>query len=217
MTAPRRLWSGDWQLESAAHAEELANRRAETGEHAGARPALDAAPSTRSMPARAVAWLQTARRRLARSNAGERRLIRWNARARHAAPFVLTMLLAGGATYALVSVLIGSSGQSPANSSEAPGWLGVELVSFPFGGGSFPLGGGALIGAVAPGSPAGAAGLEPGDVITQIDNRRVVTPSDVDAALAGTHAGEHVQIEYDRVLSTYSTEATLAAQPHRSP
>lgn len=123
------------------------------------------------------------------------------------------MLLAGGATYALVSVLTGSSAKGPATSSEAPGWLGVDMVSFPFGGGSFPLGGGALIGEVVPGSPAAAAGLEPGDVITQIDNRRVATPSDVDAALAGMHVGDHVQIEYDRVLSTYSTEATLAARP----
>ena len=214
MTAPRRLWSGDWRVESAAHAEELANRREQSQEPAGARPELDAA---RSVRARAVAWLQTARGRLARRNAGERRPARRNARARRVALVILPMLLAGGATYAVVSALSGSSAQNPATSSEAPGWLGVDMTSFPFGGGSLPLGAGALIAAVAPGSPAAAAGLEPGDVITQIDNRPVASPSDVEAALAGMHVGEHVQIQYNRLLVSYSTEATLAARPRGHP
>src|ERR1700751_5848016 len=113
MTAPRRLWSGDWQRESAEHAEELANRRAQTGQPAAARPAPDAARSTRSVRMLAVAWLQNARRRLTLRNAASRRAVL----------FVVTTLMAGGATYAVVSALTGSSAPNQATSSAAPGWL----------------------------------------------------------------------------------------------
>ena len=126
---------------------------------------------------------------------------------------VLAMLLAGGVSFAVVFSLLGSNAHTSAISGEKPGWLGVDMAGFPFAGGSFPLGGGVLVADVVPGSPAAAAGLEPGDVITHIDNRPVATASDVDSALAGKHAGEHVEIQYDRGPIPYSTQATLRARP----
>jgi S1-C subfamily serine protease len=118
MPAPRHLWSGDWQGDSAATAEELARRRA----------------------------------------------------------------------------------------------LGVDMAgSLPAG--ALSSGGGVLVGDIVPGSPAAVAGLEPGDVITQIGSRAVASPADVESALAGLHAGERLQIQYQRGSQTYATQATLAVRP----
>jgi S1-C subfamily serine protease len=122
----------------------------------------------------------------------------------------LLTLLSAGATYAAVSALIGPGAGSPATASAAPGWLGVDTTSF-------PLGGGAMVVDVAPGSPAEAAGLQPGDVITQIDNRPVATQADVDSAIAGMHPGQQLEIGYARGPITYTTQATLAARSAANP
>src|SRR5262249_27387047 len=106
--------------------------------------------------------------------------------------------------------LIGSGARAPAAASAAPGWLGVDTTSF-------PLGGGAMVVDVAAGGPAEAAGLQPGDVITQIDSRPVATPADVASAIAGMHPGQQVEIGYTRGPITYTTQATLAARSAASP
>jgi S1-C subfamily serine protease len=77
--------------------------------------------------------------------------------------------------------------------------------------------GGVLITAVAPGSPAASAGLEPGDVITGMGNQQVNRVADVNAALNGLVAGNSVQIQFGRGPAAYSTLATLAVQPHGGP
>jgi S1-C subfamily serine protease len=125
---------------------------------------------------------------------------------------LLAMLAAAGLAFAGILLLFGSSAQSSGVSSPPRAWLGVDIA------GSLPAGflsfnGGVLIAAVAPGSPAAAAGLEPGDVITQIGSRPVAAPSDIDSAIAAMHAGQRVQIHYQRGPEAYTTLATLAARP----
>lgn len=121
----------------------------------------------------------------------------------------LVALLSAGVAYAAVALLLGSGGQSPAIASGAPAWLGVDMGSF--------AGAGAVIVDVVPGSPAAVAGLEPGDVITQVANRPVWAATDVESALAGMRAGERVEIQYDRGPMTYAAQATLAARPASYP
>ena len=126
-------------------------------------------------------------------------------------------LLSAAVALGAVLVVKGSGTAGPAAASSAsPGWLGLDTVA-PFAGTSFPGVGGVMIADIVPGSPAAAAGLEPGDVITQIGSRPINTPGDVDAALAGTHAGEQVQIQYQQGPIAYTAEATLAARPASSP
>jgi hypothetical protein len=197
MTPPRHLWSGDWRRQSAEAAEAIANRVGPS----------DAAPE-RPSPARPSVL---ARALNALRNADYRPV-------RRAALISLAVLLSAGLAYAAVSTLVTAGpraapgGQPPSSVVGGSAWLGVDTVSF-------PLTGGAMIVDVAPGGPADAAGLQPGDVITEIDNRLVRTPADLQSALAGLHAGQQAQIGYQQGPSPYSTSAvyttkvTLRARP----
>lgn len=202
MTAPRHLWSGDWQRESAAAAEAIAKRRVAPPERAAAEPPTP--------PSRPSALTQTLRRLRAHP-------------ARGALLTAVAMLVSAAAGYAVVSSLLSEGGhhssakaraplaahQSPAGAS-APAWLGVETTGV-------GLIQGATILTVVPGGPADAAGLEPGDVITAIDARPVQTSTDLESALAQMHPGEQAQIRYDHGPFSSTTQAILAARPAGSP
>ena len=122
------------------------------------------------------------------------------------------MLLAAGAAFAAVSALRTSGTHtSPGRPRSTvavnkPAWLGVDTALF-------PQTNGAMIVDVVPGSPADTAGLQPGDIITEIDGRPVQGPSDLESALAGMHAGQQVQIGYEQGPSTYTTHVTLQPRP----
>ena len=227
MSAPRHLWSGNWRLDSATVAEELAGRRAKTEEPAEVRPELPSPRPRSSVGAGAVAWLRAVRdrvgHRIARARraprAGRSSTVRAGRRRQLRAALLAAFvgLLSAGVAFAAVSLIVGSGGQSPALASGAPAWLGIDMFSFPVGGGSFPPGGGVVISDVVPGSPAAEAGLEPGDVITQIDNQPVASPSAVESAIAGMRVGDKVAIQYDRGPMTYTTQAMLQARPSGYP
>jgi S1-C subfamily serine protease len=117
--------------------------------------------------------------------------------------FAITALLGSGA-----STSSSAPGSSPATTARLAS-LGVQIESLNFGG--------VVIATVAPGSPAEAAGLDPGDVITQIDNRAINTASDVTAVLHRLHPGDQVEIQVSRGSATYTTQATLAARPPGHP
>lgn len=205
MTAPRHLWSGDWQGDSAAAAEELAARRTQA-EQPTERPAPTPPPRPRAQSPRARSRVRPTRPRA-------------RTRPRGTLLLALAMLVSAGVAFAGVLLLFGpsaqsseSAGQSARVSSRSPAWLGVDMAGS-LGAGFLSPNGGVLVGAVVPGSPAAAAGLEPGDVITQIGSRPVSAPSDVQSAIAGLHAGDRVEIQYQRGPETYTTPATLAARP----
>jgi S1-C subfamily serine protease len=135
---------------------------------------------------------------------------------------VLAAVVSAGAAYAVVSSLVGSGSGSPPSPGAAaspgqPAWLGVETDSFATAVGGAPPGGGVVVTKVVPGSPAAAAGLAPGDLITQIDNRPIASTNDVNSALAGMHAGQQMQIQYQRGPFTEIAQVTLAARPSGYP
>jgi S1-C subfamily serine protease len=136
----------------------------------------------------------------------------------------LATLVSAAAAYAIVSSLVSIAGgdSSHANHTSAPAshgavgapaapaWLGVDTTDL--------LGAnGAMVVNVSPGSPAAAAGLEPGDVITQINGRPVQTAADLESILASMNAGDRVEIQYDRGPAVTTAHATLAARPGNGP
>lgn len=68
---------------------------------------------------------------------------------------------------------------------------------------------GAYIGKVSPGSPAHRAGLQPGDIITQINVRPINNAADVEQALAAVKRGDFVDVTFLREGRQATTKARL--------
>jgi len=68
---------------------------------------------------------------------------------------------------------------------------------------------GAYIGAVAPSSPGGLAGLEPGDIISGVNNYLVRSAGDVSRLLSGLGSGSRVMIDVVRDNQPLRAEITL--------
>ena len=116
-----------------------------------------------------------------------------------------TLLLAGAAFAVTSAVEGGSSNQAPAVATGSGPWLGIDVASTSQGG--------VMVVDVFPGSPAQAAGMEPGDVITQIDGHQILTPNDVRAAIAGKHPGDQVQLQFQGSGTSYTAKVPLASPP----
>jgi PDZ domain len=206
MTAPRHLWSGDWRRESAEAAQQLREQRGD------AEPPVEPATVEASRPR--ASRLDPLRAVLRSIDLGRVRIpksARDGRRVRQAVLLGLAMLLAAGAAFGAVLALRTSN--TPASRSRhssfalnrRAAWLGVDVASF-------APGSGAMIVDVDPGSPADRAGLEPGEVITAIDNQSVQSGGDVDSVLAGLHPGQRVQIDYQLGPLTYTTQLTLGSR-----
>ena len=205
MSGPQHLWSGDWEQDSAARAEELAAQRGRAPEIDAQEPEPAAAPPTTRQHRSILAQFRehAARLRNGLATAGRR----------HARPLRLALLvgiltLCGvGAAYAVSSAVNGGSNshQEAAQSRSHDPWLGVEMINAPSGG--------VLISKVIPGSPAQAAGVKPGDVITQIDTEPIAAPAIATAAIDGLQPGDQVAIQLQRGASNFTAHVTLATQP----
>jgi len=71
-------------------------------------------------------------------------------------------------------------------------------------------GGGAIVGAVATGSPAAQAGLQQGDVITKVGDRTINDSDDLVSAVQSAKVGDRIDITYKRGDAVRTTTATLA-------
>ena len=92
--------------------------------------------------------------------------------------------------------------------STAPaGFLGVSTRD-PQDGGP-----GAEIADVTEGSPADAAGLQAGDVVTAVDGRAINGAGDLSGRIRGHKPGDKVRVEYRRGGDTRSAEVTLGRRP----
>jgi membrane-associated protease RseP (regulator of RpoE activity) len=199
MSGPRHLWSGDWEDESSARAAELAAQRA----HAPEDDAPGPEPIQTLRPRR-----RTLRDRLAALRARVANFRRRHARKLRLALLVGILTLCGaGAAYAVSTQF--HSGANSHQQAGIPGpqnaWLGVEMVN--------SANGGVLVAKVIPGSPAAAAGIKPGDVITQIDTEPIAAPAIAAAAIDGLQPGDQVDIQLQRGANAYTAHVTLATQP----
>ncbi|MCA9751310.1 MAG: PDZ domain-containing protein [Gemmatimonadetes bacterium] len=99
-----------------------------------------------------------------------------------------------------------------------PGYLGVRLQSIE-GGLAEALdredGEGVLVSQVEDDSPAAAAGLEKGDIVTKFDGKEVEGPGDLSRAVRKMDAGAKVKVEYIRDGKTRTSEVTLGEMPDR--
>jgi S1-C subfamily serine protease len=76
---------------------------------------------------------------------------------------------------------------------------------------------GALVELVAPGSPAAAAGVAAGDLITSVDGREVTSASSAKAAIEALHPGASVVLGIDRLGGSLTLSATLGSRTSSSP
>jgi membrane-associated protease RseP (regulator of RpoE activity) len=188
MTSPKHLWSGDWRQESAA-ARERAGRELPLREPA--EPPPPPPPVDRGASGSVGALIAAVRTR------GAVALV-----------VALGVLLIAGGVYG-VSALLGSGGPSAASAGGPAPWLGAQMESL--------APGGVVIATVASGGPAEQAGLEPGDVISAINNRPINTVDDVRRAVGALRAGETISIQVSRGSTILNTDLTIAAQPRERP
>jgi S1-C subfamily serine protease len=90
------------------------------------------------------------------------------------------------------------------------GWLGIAGAPVAVDG-AVPAG--FAVGEVVAGSPAERAGLAAGDVVLAVDDQRVRSLPDVQAALTLTRPGQSVALEVNRADQTLEVEATLVPTP----
>jgi serine protease Do len=72
---------------------------------------------------------------------------------------------------------------------------------------------GAVVGNLVPGGPAAEAGLQPGDVITKIGDRKVESAADVIDYITSQQIGAKVKLEYVRQGKTQTAQVTLRELP----
>jgi putative serine protease PepD len=72
---------------------------------------------------------------------------------------------------------------------------------------------GVFVTALAPGGPAAAAGLAPGDVITSIDGEPAKSNVQLETLTVTKRAGDTVPVEYERDGQSHHATITLGAQP----
>jgi S1-C subfamily serine protease len=70
---------------------------------------------------------------------------------------------------------------------------------------------------VVPGSPAYWAGMEAGDVITQINGHPVASPSDLRDVIGGMHPGQRVTVRFEGSGTTYNAQIPLRNRPAGGP
>lgn len=89
-------------------------------------------------------------------------------------------------------------------------WLGVRAVDLsPRGAQLLAVPGGALLNEVEAGSPAAAAGMAPGDVVTSVDGHAIGDASDLVVELRTWEPGEQVAITWHRGVEAQTAEVTL--------
>jgi S1-C subfamily serine protease len=202
MSGPKHLWSGDWEQESAAASKELAGRRVKPAE-----------------PEPTVAPAAPRRRRRRRMPALRRPRVRRGAVAGFAGVLVLAAVALGltsllGSSRTPASTTAGGAPLSvaPTTASTTPrpiNWLGMEIETVSPGA--------VVVETVRLGSAGDRAGVEPGDAIIEINNRRINETSDIASAIRGLHAGDVVNMQVANGSAVFGTQATLAAPPSAYP
>lgn len=219
MTTPKHLWSGDWMRESDSAAEEMERRRAgfqpdePPVDEAPAKPKPKPEPEREPrepLLTRAAAVILPFLRSLRAATA--RGLAAAAARLRAISPrqvALVALATVAGAGVALgAAALAGGSGSGSHNSDAqiSPGhpWLGLQTVS--------QMGtSGATVLVVDAGGPAQRAGVQPGDVISQVDGQPITSPEGLNAAIAAKAPGQQVQLLINRYGQSLVLYVTLGS------
>lgn len=99
------------------------------------------------------------------------------------------------------------------------GWIGIEAIDLPaalrvhFGA---PAEAGVMISAVAPGSPAEAAGFELGDVVYEIDEEAVGSPGELGGKIVGAGVGNRSEFAVMRAGTNLMLEAQIEKAPTKA-
>ena len=92
-------------------------------------------------------------------------------------------------------------------------WIGVTLKQIPSTNPRDIIAQGAVIGTVAPGSPAASAGLQPGDVIMREGTRAVRNPFDWNAALLDLRVGSPAHLHMKRGSREFDVDVNVGDRP----
>ena len=237
MSAPRHLWSGDWEQDSAAHAEAIAQRNARRGlEPDEPEPQPERrieGPTVASVPASPGPTLGQRLARLAAALGrglvailrwvglavlailrglravirGSWRALRSRARVRLAAALVLLI-----AVVAVAAVAIFSSGSSSSGGSGSPAAL--ASVDRWLGVQLIDIPGrGVVMEYVNQNGAAGLAGFEPGDTLQQVNNTTIDGYGDVARAFGRVQPGDQVTITVQRGSGVFSAFFPMPSRP----
>jgi serine protease Do len=92
-------------------------------------------------------------------------------------------------------------------------WIGVTLKQIPSSNPRDIIAQGAVIGAVAPGSPAAASGLQAGDIIMREGTRNVRNPFDWNAALLDLRVGSPAHLHVKRGTREFDVDVKVSDRP----
>jgi hypothetical protein len=241
MSAPRHLWSGDWEQDSAAHAEALARRNAQRQDEPEpeeeprvGRPAVvsvstEPGATFGELLAKLAVALGRALLAILRGiglvvlalASGLRALLRggWRALARAdrkrlrlaALAALLIAVVAVGAV-----VLFGSGGSGPSNANASP--AAVASIERWLGVQLTDIPSrGVVFETIDPGGLAANEGFEPGDTVAQVDNHAINNLGDAVTAFSGVEPGDQIAITVTRGSSVYSASFPMPSRPSGGP
>ena len=196
MTGPKHLWSGNWQDESSDPPTEVARPDAPSAELPIRRPG----PHRRGLLLPVLAGLLVVAVALALVLPGGSRSHRPTSSTASVLPAQPPQTIP--ATGTPTQPLTGVTGR-------LVNWLGMQI--------STVQGSGAVIQTVALGSPADAAGLDPGDILQTVNGRPISEAGQIIPAVAGLKAGHIVPITVERGSTMVSTAALVRGHPTTSP
>jgi S1-C subfamily serine protease len=203
MSSPRHLWSGDWERDSASLEAELGTHERLPYVPDEAEPDVAEAPERTPLSARTAPARRGFRGAVAAAAASLRRI---NPRALALAAIIAVIVVAGAlAINSLVGGGSSNSSKGEASLRAADALFGVQL--------STPPNHGVVIGTVTPGGPAEAAGLDPGDTLTAIDNRPISDASSVAAAVKDLPSNDQAILQVTRGSTIITTLLTLTGHP----
>lgn len=207
MTGPKHLWSGDWQAESEdpAGAPNAQPHRDEE-DPAPARPARRVGrplwqtvlPAAAVLLVVAVALAQV----LPGGASGQR------GRSGATTPTLTIPSLTSPAPAPTPSTVPGTASGGTV-SGPTVRWLGMEISNV--------AGVGVVIQTVQLGSPADAAGLDPGDIIQTVNRHAITAAAQIGNAVSQLRTGDGVGISVARGSTLFSTVAAFAGHPTTSP
>ena len=99
----------------------------------------------------------------------------------------------------------------------ARGWLGVEMKQAGAEEAAKPGVSGALVSRVLPDSPAAAAGIKPGDIITKWNGKRVGGPAELGLQVAWSKIGEKATATVQRGDEEVKVTVTVGQRPEKLP